>query len=118
MTAVNGVRRRHEAFGFLRNIRFHPVDNDAVIAYSKGTRDDGDVVLVVVNLDPHHAQEATVHLDLAALGVPEWGPFPVHDELTGNSYEWNGSANYVRLDPSADQVGHIFDLSRNRRPAS
>ncbi|MGK2929944.1 MAG: alpha-amylase family glycosyl hydrolase, partial [Acidimicrobiales bacterium] len=104
MTHVNQIRRRHPSFGQLRDIHFHDVDNEAIIAYSKGS------VLVVVNLDPDHAQEATVHLDLAAIGLPEWGPFRAHDELTGDTFEWNGSANYVRLDPDIGQVAHILAL--------
>ena len=110
LTQVNHIRRRHPAFRFLRNIRFHHVDNDAIIAYSKGSRDDGDVVIVVVNLDPWNVQEATVHLDLPAIGLPEWGPFRAHDELTGETFQWNGSANYVRFDPASGHVGHILDV--------
>ncbi len=45
-----------------------------------------DTVLVVVNLDPHRTREATVWLDLPALGVD--GEFIVTDELTGASYWW------------------------------
>lgn len=104
MTRINEIRRRHPSFTQLRDIHFHHVDNDAIIAYSKGQ------VLVVVNLDPDHAQEATVHLDLAELGLAEWGPFPALDELTGDLFEWNGSANYVRLDPYTGQVAHVLAL--------
>jgi starch synthase (maltosyl-transferring) len=111
ITQVNEIRRQHPAFSLLRNIHFHHVDNDAVIAYSKGSRAAGDVVLVVVNLDPHNVQEATVHLDLPAIGLPEWGPFRAHDELTGETYQWNGPANYVRFDPGQGHVGHVLDLA-------
>ncbi len=116
ITRVNEVRRAHPAFSFLRNIRFHEVDNDHVIAYTKGSQADGDLVLVVVNLDPHEVQEATVHLDLAAVGLPEWGPFRAHDELTGETYQWSGSANYVRFDPATDRVGHVLDLTVDSAP--
>ena len=110
---VNRIRHRHEAFAQLRNIRFHNVDNDAIIAYTKGSLDargEGDVLLVVVNLDPNQAQEATVHLDLPAVGLPGWEPLAAHDELTGETYAWNGPANYVRLDPGTDQVAHVLAL--------
>ena len=82
-----------------------------VIAYTKGSRASGDLVLVIVNLDPVHTQEATVHLDLHAVGLPEWEPYRAHDELTGESYEWQGGANYVRFEPALDRVGHVLDLS-------
>jgi starch synthase (maltosyl-transferring) len=104
ITRVNEIRRNHEPFRQLRDIRFHHVDNDAMIAYSRGD------VVVVVNLDPDETQEATLHLDLSAVGVAEWGPFSAHDELTGETYEWEGPSNYVRLDPGTGQVGHVLAL--------
>jgi starch synthase (maltosyl-transferring) len=69
-----------------------------------------DTVLVVVNLDPHQAKEATVRLDLPALGIDWHEGFTVTDELSGESYRW-GQANYVRLDP-AQRPAHIFTVTR------
>jgi starch synthase (maltosyl-transferring) len=66
----------------------------------------------VVNLDPHNAQETLLHLDLGSLGVPWQGPFPAHDELTGETYTWDGPTPYVRLDPTQGQVAHIFTFGR------
>ncbi|WP_190038836.1 alpha-1,4-glucan--maltose-1-phosphate maltosyltransferase, partial [Streptomyces fructofermentans] len=57
---LNRIRREHPSLRRLRNLHFHEADNDAVLAYSKTT--GTDTVLVVVNLDPHHTQEATVSL--------------------------------------------------------
>ncbi|WP_371582734.1 maltotransferase domain-containing protein [Streptomyces sp. NBC_01314] len=96
ITALNDIRRRHPALHGLRNLRFHHTGNDAVIAYSK--RAGSDAVVVVVNLDPHRAQEATVTLDMAELGLGMDENVPVHDELTGEAYRW-GRTNYVRLEP-------------------
>ena len=62
LTMLNRVRRQHVAMHWLRNVTFHEVDSDMVIAWSKRTAlADGtnDVVLVVLNLDPHGAREAT-----------------------------------------------------------
>ena len=109
MVALNDIRRRHPALHRLRSIRFHPSDNPAVIAYSKLSDDEADAVLTVVNLDPHGAQEATLHLDLAHLGLPEDRPFVVTDELSGERYYWAGWTPYVRLDP-AYRVAHVLDL--------
>ncbi|MFJ6845447.1 alpha-1,4-glucan--maltose-1-phosphate maltosyltransferase [Streptomyces griseoluteus] len=96
VTRLNEIRRRHPALHRLRNLSFHRTDNDSVLAFSKRTGDD--TVLVVVSLDPHHAQEATVSLDLPRLGL-DWGDtLSVHDELTGETYHW-GRDNYVRLSP-------------------
>ncbi|MFC7185269.1 alpha-amylase, partial [Kitasatospora paranensis] len=58
----------------------------------------------VVNLDPHHTQEATVTLDL-----PE--ETKVRDALTGEIYLWGGR-NYVRLDP-AHSPAHLLTVRQD-----
>ncbi|MFJ6618570.1 alpha-1,4-glucan--maltose-1-phosphate maltosyltransferase [Kitasatospora sp. NPDC091335] len=112
LTVLNRLRRRHPALRQLRDLRFHPTDNDQVLAYSKtATTPEGltDQVITVVNLDPHHVQEATVTLALP--GHDTDGPYAVHDELTGAVYTW-GRHNYVRLDPSAEPA-HLLTVRRN-----
>jgi starch synthase (maltosyl-transferring) len=121
ITELNRIRRAHPALHQLRNLRFHRVDQPELMCFSKrasrippspatgegqGARGE-DTVLVVVNLDPHRTREATVWLDLPALGVDH--DFIVTDELTGESYLW-GRANYIRLDP-AIQPAHIFTVT-------
>ncbi|MGW5115559.1 alpha-1,4-glucan--maltose-1-phosphate maltosyltransferase [Streptomyces noursei] len=112
ITALNRIRRRHPALQQLRNLHFHRVDNDAVLAYSK--RAGNDAVLTVVNLDPHHTHEATVSLDMPELGLGRHESFPVRDELTGDTYHW-GRDNYVRLEPGSSLApAHVLSL----RPSS
>ncbi|MFF5894587.1 alpha-1,4-glucan--maltose-1-phosphate maltosyltransferase [Streptomyces argenteolus] len=106
ITSLNRIRRRHPALQQLRDVHFHQVDNEALIAYSK--RSGSDVVLVVVNLDPHHTQEATVSLDMPRLGLDWHESVPVRDELTGDTYHW-GRAFYVRLEPGVTPA-HIAVL--------
>ncbi|MCX5388233.1 alpha-1,4-glucan--maltose-1-phosphate maltosyltransferase [Streptomyces sp. NBC_00083] len=108
---LNRVRRAHPALHQLRNLRFHRTDNDAVVCFSKradGAADSSgdDWVLVVINLDPHSVREATVCLDLPALGLERSDTFAVRDALSGETFQW-GRDNYVRLDPRR-QVAHIF----------
>ncbi|HEX2041982.1 MAG TPA: alpha-1,4-glucan--maltose-1-phosphate maltosyltransferase [Acidimicrobiales bacterium] len=109
VSRVNELRRRHPAFSELRNIRFHQSLNDNILAWSKHTDDRSDVVLVVVNLDPHAAHEDTLTLDLGFLGLPWDLPFEAHDELTGVTYTWQGAHPYVRLDPVL-QPAHVLHL--------
>ena len=105
---LNRIRRAHPALHWLRNLRFHLVDSPDIIAYSK--RHGDDTVLVVCNLDPHNARDSMVHLWLPALGLNwEVGSFEVHDELTGQSWTWQGPSNYVRLDPE-HEVAHVLHV--------
>jgi len=107
---LNQIRRAHPALQQLRTLRFHHVDNDALIAYSKQDPAGGDTVIVVVNLDPRQAQEGTLWLDLPALGMDWHERFTVHDEVSGETYDW-GQANYVRLEPWR-AVAHILHVRR------
>ncbi len=106
---LNRIRRSHPALHWLRNLRFHHVDQPELICFSKRVDTPGghDTVLVVVTMNPHQTREATVWLDMPALGVD--GEFTVTDELTGESWRW-GQANYVRLDPAA-RPAHIFAVT-------
>ncbi|MFE6663816.1 alpha-1,4-glucan--maltose-1-phosphate maltosyltransferase [Streptomyces sp. NPDC057697] len=106
ITTLNRVRRRNPALQQLRDVHFHSTDNDALIAYSK--RSGSNIVLVVVNLDPHHTHEATVSLDMPRLGLDRHERMPVRDELTGDTYHW-GRTFYVRLEPGVTPA-HIVVL--------
>ncbi|BDH07714.1 alpha-1,4-glucan--maltose-1-phosphate maltosyltransferase [Streptomyces seoulensis] len=112
ITRLNDIRRQNPALHQLRDIHFHHADQDAVIAYSK--RSGSNTVLVVVNLDPHHTQEATVSLDMPQLGLDWHESVPVRDLLTGESYHW-GRANYVRLEPGR-RPAHVFSVLRPSNP--
>jgi starch synthase (maltosyl-transferring) len=112
LARLNQIRREHPALHSLRNLRFHHVDNDGLMCFSKRDPDSGDTVLVVCTTDPHNVREGWTALDLPALGA-EWNDrFAVHDLLTGADYEW-GQFNFVRLDPH-HQPAHVFTVSQQR----
>ena len=108
ITQLNTIRRRHPALQQLRTLCFHHVDNDALLAYSKVDPVTGDAVLVVVTVNAFDPQEATLWLDMAALGMEPYQRFRVRDEISGNEYHW-GHANYVRLDPET-AVAHVVTM--------
>ncbi|GAA1174560.1 Alpha-1,4-glucan:maltose-1-phosphate maltosyltransferase [Corynebacterium glaucum] len=118
LALLNQIRRDNPALQQLRNIRFHDIANDNVIAYSKVDAVTGNAVLVVVNLDPYFTQEGTLRLDVTELGLNPGEPFEVHDMITGETYTW-GTENYVRLAPQVN-VAHVFRLPqvpKSRRQA-
>jgi len=113
---VNAVRREHPALQSNLGLRFHPVEGDWLLAYSKRAPDE-DLVLVIVNLDPHHAQAGMLELPLADLGIDPEAPFEVTDLLTDETFLWRGSRNYVELDPAV-RVAHVFSVQRHVRTES
>ena len=112
---LNEVRRQHPALQLLRNITIHSSDDDNILVYSKQARlPDGetDLVIVVINLDPHSTRETMVHLDLPALGMDWHDSFLVNDAFTGETWTW-GQHNYVRLDPGHEPA-HLLSVRRPR----
>jgi starch synthase (maltosyl-transferring) len=109
ITRINAIRRSFVAFRRLRNVWFHHIDNDEMLAFSKVGPGRDDAVLVIVNLNPFEPREATTWLDMWQLGLEHAGPFEAYDLLTETSHIWHGPANYVRLDPSYEPA-HVFAL--------
>ena len=81
---------------------------------ASSTRSTGDCVLVVVTLNAFGPEEATLWLDMAALGMEPYERFWVRDEITGEEYQW-GQANYVRLDPAQSGRPHHEHAARAGR---
>ena len=111
---VNRVRRENPALQSDSGLRFHPTDNEQLLCYSKSAPAADNVIVAVVNLDPHHVQSGWLELDLAQLGFDGSRPFQVHDLLTGARYLWSGGRNFVQLDPQQTPA-HLFRVRRRVR---
>jgi starch synthase (maltosyl-transferring) len=111
---LNRIRRDNPALHSDRSLRFHPIDNEMLICYSKWTEDRSNVVLVVVNLDPHHTQSGWLRLPLQELGFEPQQAFQAHDLLSDARYLWSGEHNFVQLNPHLAPA-HIFRLRRRAR---
>jgi starch synthase (maltosyl-transferring) len=117
ITRLNEIRQAHRSLHRLRNTVFHHADDEQVICYSRrlesdpATGEPEDVLIVVVNLDPHGVRETGVHLNMPALGMDWFDGFQVEDLITGESWQWQ-EHNYVRLDPF-NQPAHVLHVRRN-----
>jgi starch synthase (maltosyl-transferring) len=117
---LNRIRTENRALHTLRTLRFHTIENDDLVCFSKTAHSgpsvdpsdpSGTTVVVVINVDPYNAQAGTTWLDLPALGVHPDQPFDVQDLLTGRRHRWQGPQNYVELRPES-QPGHIFRVTQ------
>ncbi|HWG69472.1 MAG TPA: alpha-1,4-glucan--maltose-1-phosphate maltosyltransferase [Steroidobacteraceae bacterium] len=111
---VNRIRRENAALQSDAGLHFCHVDNDQLIAYLKMDAASGNVILTVVNLDPHRTQSGQLDLDIAALRLDADQPYQVHDLLSDQRYIWRGRYNYVMLDPERAPA-HVFRLRRRVR---
>ena len=120
VATVNRIRRTHPALALARNIRFLESTNPNIIAYAKTTADLTDVLVTIVNVDPHNVQDGTIRLvpelfHRAERGKPVAGDVPascdLSELLTESNYTWRGEWNYVRLDPNW-MPAHILHVKR------
>jgi starch synthase (maltosyl-transferring) len=111
---VNAIRRERPAIAHGGELAFHRAENEQIVCYSRATHDRSDIVLVVVNLDPHYRQGAWLELPLETFDLPASRPYQMHDLLTDARYLWHGNRNYVELDP-ATSPAHIFRIRRRAR---
>ncbi len=111
---VNRIRRENPALHKDWSLRFHEVDNEQLICYSKRTDDLSNVVLVVVNLDPHYTQSGWVEFPLEELDIDLRKPYQMHDLLSDARYLWQGSRNYIELNPQIVPA-HVFRMRRRVR---
>ncbi|MDC4204281.1 MAG: alpha-1,4-glucan--maltose-1-phosphate maltosyltransferase [Candidatus Manganitrophus sp.] len=108
---VNQIRRENPALHSNDRLRFYTTDNDQLICYAKTTEDLSNIILVAVNLDPHHLQHGWVEVPIDELGIAPGEPYQLHDLISGDRYLWHDAWNYIRLDPMLSPV-HIFRVRR------
>jgi starch synthase (maltosyl-transferring) len=106
---LNHARRENVALQSDWSLRFHPVDNDQIIAYSKMTPDRSNVIVTIVNLDFRYRQSGWVNLPIEEFGLDAQRPFEVYDFLSEQRFQWRGSRNYVELNP-AQIPAHVLKV--------
>jgi starch synthase (maltosyl-transferring) len=111
---MNRIRRENTALQADTGLHFCKIENDQLIAYLKVDAASSNVILTVVNLDPHQPQSGWVDLDVGALKLDPDQPYQVHDLLSDQRYIWRGRYNYVMLDPQRAPA-HVFRLRRRVR---
>jgi starch synthase (maltosyl-transferring) len=111
---INRIRRENTALQADRTLTFCAIDNEQLIAYVKHDNAASDIILTIVNLDPHNTQSGWLLLDLTKLKLAADQPFQVHDLLSDQRYQWRGSRNYVALDPRR-MPAHVFKIRRRVR---
>jgi starch synthase (maltosyl-transferring) len=98
----------------MQGLRFHEIDNPQLICYSRATADRSELLLCVVNLDPHHEQSGWLNMPLTDFGLDAEHGYQLHDLLSEARYLWHGDCNFVTLNPEVCPA-HIFRIRRKIR---
>jgi starch synthase (maltosyl-transferring) len=93
--ALNRIRRENPALQTLLGLRFLTTPNPVALCYEKALPDRSNVIIVALNLDPHHTQE---------WGLPDDSQIRVEELLTGTRATWAGKYQTVTLDPQMNQA--------------
>jgi starch synthase (maltosyl-transferring) len=104
ISQLNAIRREQPALQSHLNVRFLRADSEQVLFFEKflptaGVPGGRDRVLVAINLDPHHAHGADLHLPLADWQVADDAPLVVEDLLRDTTLTWRGGRQHVWLGP-------------------
>ena len=102
ITRLNRIRRENPALQEFTNLRFYNAWNDNVLVYGKMTPAKDNIILIAVNLDPHHPQAANFEVPLWELNLPDWADVEVEDLFTGSRFVWHGKVQHVWLDPNVN----------------
>ncbi len=111
---VNAIRNANPALQNDWSLKFHATDNDQILCYSKESDDRANLILTIVNLDPHYTQSGFVTLPLEELELPSSRAYEAEDLLSGERYLWRGPRNYVELNPAL-RSGHILRIYRKMK---
>jgi starch synthase (maltosyl-transferring) len=109
ITLLNKARKENAALQSTWNMQFCLIENPNLIAYLKATEDLSNIILVVVNLDPHSRQQGFVQLPKSRLKLGDHINVKLHDLISDEHYTWTQEWNYVELDPFRMPV-HLFKL--------
>ena len=99
ITLFNQLRRAHPALQTHLGTRFYPADNERIVFYGKSETGGTGMILVMVSLDPHGAQDCTFELPLWEMGLPDDAGIQVEDLAGGYRFEWYGKTQTIRLEP-------------------
>ena len=111
---VNRIRRENPALQSNDSLTFHETSNEQLLCYSKSTPDLENLIICVINLDPHFVQSGYIELPLEQFHLRADETYQLHDLLTEGRFLWRGGRNYVELDPKST-FAHVLRLRRRVR---
>ena len=114
ISRINQIRKENRALHGDWSLRFHEVDNEQILCYTKQSEDLSNVSAVFVKLDPHHVQSGWVKIPVETLRLDPLESYQAHDLLTGARFLWHGERNFVELHPHTAPA-HILRLRRRIR---
>jgi starch synthase (maltosyl-transferring) len=99
IATLNRIRRANPALQSHLGLAFYNSSNEHVLVYGKAAPEHDDMVFVIVNLDPHHAQETNFEIPLWEWRMPDNAALRAEDLMSGRTFTLHGKQQWLRLDP-------------------
>jgi starch synthase (maltosyl-transferring) len=99
ISMMNRFRKENKALQSTWNTVFLPLENSNLLAFVKATDDFSNIILTVVNLDPHAGQTGYVRIPRELLRLGDTINLKLKDLMTDEQYTWTQEWNFVYLDP-------------------
>jgi starch synthase (maltosyl-transferring) len=111
ITKINKIRADNPALALYKNLRFHHCDNANILFYSKALPDLSNIILIAVNLDPHHSHETLLHIPLREFKIKDSDSYLLINLLNDERSIDKGNKKLITLDPQSEPA-HIYRLER------
>ncbi len=111
ISKINKIRNENRVFRSIENLDFFNIDNENLISFAKYNDDLSEIYLIIVNLDTDWKQSGWLEFKIDKFNIAEKRPYQVFDQLNNKYYIWNGTRNFIELDPKQSPA-HIFKLKR------
>ena len=108
---INKIRKDNIALQTTFNVEFYDSDNRYLLCYGKISEDLSNILIIIVNLNFFHKQSGSIKIPIERLDIPEKQSYLVHELLSDEKLMWQGSENYVELDPGK-LPANIFKIYR------
>ncbi len=100
ISRLNRLRRENPALQSHLGVRFHEVDNERILFFTKTTREADNVVVAAISLDPHAGQGGTLQLPFWLWDIPDGGTAHFQDLWTDQRFQVTGRYHSVALTPA------------------
>ena len=100
IATINRIRRENPALQETKNLKFHEIDNEQVLYYSKVNPESSNLILIVISLDPYNSQKAKLPIPLTEFNLSPNQSYRVHELLSNRKYLWEGKTQEITLNPA------------------
>lgn len=114
ISKLNKIRKENKALQYYDNLIFCNSTDDNIISYTKISIDKENIILVVVNLDPHNVRDSRITFPLELFGIPSGEEFLVEELITERKFLLKEEEQFVRLNPFTTPA-YIFKIFRDTK---